>query len=224
MGTYTVTLTITDSTGATDTATTLVTLERSEGPTASFTPSSPTVMLDESVTFDASGSSSPGASITSYEWEFGDGETATRESVTHVYDSADSYTVALTVTDNIGATDTASTTVTVESSGIDPATTIEFEAQNNNAWTGVAPAEIEGKNPLLNLQAGEEYTLEWTNRNGGFHNFVIEMSDGSTPVATDFLSTEGETQTVTFTATADMTTYYCNPHRDLGMEGSIEIV
>jgi len=110
------------------------------------------------------------------------------------------------------------------SDALDSATTIEFSVESNNAWTGVAPASIEGENPTLTLQAGETYTLEWTNNNGGVHNFEIEAESGDTPVATDTMSTEGETQTVEFTATEGMTTYYCNPHRGLGMEGDIEIV
>jgi len=112
----------------------------------------------------------------------------------------------------------------VPDEAIDPSTTIEFEAQSNVAWTGVAPSEIEGDNPTLSLAAGEEYTLEWTNVNGALHNFVIETSDGSTPVETELMGEEGATQSVTFTATDEMTTYYCAPHRTLGMGGGIEIV
>lgn len=37
---------------------------------------------------------------TSYEWDFGDGNTSTEESPTHVYDVADIYTVTLTGTDD----------------------------------------------------------------------------------------------------------------------------
>jgi len=150
----------------------------------------------EEVTFDASESSSPGASITSYEWDFGDGETATGESVTHTYDTADSYEVTLTVTDDNGEADTATTIVVVEEglpdNAIDPSTTIELEARSNNAWTGVSPSQIEGENPTLTLVTGEEYTLEWTNVNGGFHNFMIETTGEETPVETETMSEEGE--------------------------------
>jgi plastocyanin len=103
-------------------------------------------------------------------------------------------------------------------------TTIEFETRSSQAWTGVAPSQIEGENPTLTLVSGEEYTIEWTNVNGGFHNFVIETADGSTPISTDTMSDEGETQVITFTVTDGMSVYYCNPHRSQGMEGSIEAV
>jgi len=42
----------------------------------------------------------------SYEWDFGDGDISTSETPTHVYKSAGSYTVSLTVTDDQGNTDT----------------------------------------------------------------------------------------------------------------------
>jgi len=42
----------------------------------------------------------------SYEWEFGDGETSHDASPTHSYNSAGTYTVLLTVTDDAGNTDT----------------------------------------------------------------------------------------------------------------------
>ncbi|WP_380678205.1 ThuA domain-containing protein [Salinigranum sp. GCM10025319] len=108
--------------------------------------------------------------------------------------------------------------------GLDPSTTIELEAQSNQAWTGVAPDSITGENPTLQLREGETYTVEWTNGNGVPHNFVVEDADGNLVVETSVMGTQGETQTVEFTAESDLVTYYCSPHRGLGMEGDIEIV
>jgi plastocyanin len=194
-------------------------------PTAEFTASTMSAVVGSEVTFDASGSSTPNDSIDSYEWEFGDGTTATGQTASHTYGSTGEYTVTLTVTDDVGATASTSATIDVTAqAGLDPSTTIELEAQSNQAWTGVAPTAIEGENPTLSLREGEEYTVEWTNVNGGTHNFVVETADGSTPVETGFGTGLDETQTVTFTPNADMTVYYCSPHRGLGMEGSIEIV
>ncbi|EMA47432.1 PKD domain-containing protein [Halococcus saccharolyticus DSM 5350] len=86
-------------------------------PSATFTTSSATVTPDESVTFDASGSSDTDGSIASYEWAFGDGATATGQTVPHAYASSGSYTVTLTVTDDDGASASSSKTVSVEASG-----------------------------------------------------------------------------------------------------------
>ncbi|MEM8535313.1 MAG: PKD domain-containing protein, partial [Chloroflexota bacterium] len=62
------------------------------------------------VTFDASGSTTT-TEITSYEWDFGDGNTDTGETVTHTYDSEGVYEVELTVTD--AEQNTATDTVTI---------------------------------------------------------------------------------------------------------------
>jgi parallel beta-helix repeat protein len=65
------------------------------------------------ITFDGSGSYDPDGSIVSYEWDFGDGGTATGMNPTHTYTQNGTYTVTLTVTDNDGATDTNTTTATI---------------------------------------------------------------------------------------------------------------
>lgn len=81
-------------------------------PMATFvaTPDDPTV--GDPVTFDARGSSDPDGTITSYEWEFDDGTTASGEVVGHTYSSSGTYLVTLTVTDDDG--ETASTTERIE--------------------------------------------------------------------------------------------------------------
>ncbi|MEM9712164.1 MAG: PKD domain-containing protein [Actinomycetota bacterium] len=66
------------------------------------------------VTLDGSASHSLGGAITSWDWDLGDGATATGPSVTHTYDRAGSFVAVLTVTDDTGATDTVRFTFTVE--------------------------------------------------------------------------------------------------------------
>ncbi len=75
-----------------------------------------TVTTGQSVLFD--GRSSTG-SITTYTWNFGDGDTAIGSTASHAYDSAGSYIVTLTVTDG-SATQSDTLTVTVVSLGSMP--------------------------------------------------------------------------------------------------------
>ncbi len=73
-----------------------------------------TTTVDElDVTADGAGSSDTDGTITDYDWQFGDGTTATGVEASHTYASDGTYTITLTVTDNDGATDTTTTDVTV---------------------------------------------------------------------------------------------------------------
>ncbi len=74
-----------------------------------------TVDVDQVVYFDGTQSSDPDGTITSWGWDFGDGETGSGETVTHKYSTAGTYTVTLTVTDDKGAT--AANSVAVEVGG-----------------------------------------------------------------------------------------------------------
>ncbi len=115
-GTFTVTLTVTDSGGLFDTATTtasiaiapLLPIADPNGPYSGFE--------NEAVTFDGSRSSDPdGGAIRSWDWDFGDGGTGTGESPTHIYVAAGTYVVELTVTDDEGQVSAiAMTTATIE--------------------------------------------------------------------------------------------------------------
>lgn len=65
------------------------------------------------VAFDARSSYDPDGSIVSYRWDFGDGRRGTGRRVSHTYRQAGVYVASLTVTDNLGATATASMEITV---------------------------------------------------------------------------------------------------------------
>ncbi|MCK5827534.1 PKD domain-containing protein [Candidatus Bipolaricaulota bacterium] len=108
-GTYTVTLTVFDADG--QSASTSLTVEALNPlPTAefSYTPRStmeeqPVVSASEEITFDGA-ESFDDEEVVSYEWYFGDTETATGQVVKHKYLYPGEYNVVLTVTDNDGGT------------------------------------------------------------------------------------------------------------------------
>ncbi len=109
-GTYTVSLTVTDNDGATNSVSHDVTVTApNQAPSAAFTSS----VAGLAVSFDGSGSSDPDGTIASYAWDFGDGGTASTTKPSHTYAADGTYTVTLTVTDNDGATGTISHDVTV---------------------------------------------------------------------------------------------------------------
>jgi hypothetical protein len=78
-------------------------------PGARFTTSMGYMLQDQPVTFDASGSSAaPGASISSYSWDFGDGTTASGAVVSHDFVTSAPVTITLTVTQSNGQRSSAS--------------------------------------------------------------------------------------------------------------------
>ncbi|PSO45065.1 MAG: hypothetical protein BRC25_03235, partial [Parcubacteria group bacterium SW_6_46_9] len=59
-------------------------------------------------------STDPDGDITSYQWSFGDGQSNTTANPTHTYNTSETFTVTLTVTDQAGSTDSISRDVSVD--------------------------------------------------------------------------------------------------------------
>jgi PKD repeat protein len=114
-GSYQITLTITDQSGQSGNTTSQV--DVTDPPPPNQPPQAiivgPTTFdAGQPVTFDGS-SSTPAGAIVNYQWDFGDGTTATGPIVDYTFGTPGSYNVTLTVTDGSGQTSTATSAVTV---------------------------------------------------------------------------------------------------------------
>jgi len=151
-------------------------------PTASFTQS----CTDLACNFDGSASSDPDGTISSYAWNFGDGNTASGANVSHTFSAAGTYSVQLTVTDNDGASNTSSTDVTVTAPG----------GGDSVLQNGVAKTNLSGS-------TGDEqfFTLE-VPAGASNLNFVITGGSGDADLY------------VRFGAQPTTSTYDCRPYRN----------
>lgn len=73
-----------------------------------------------SCSFDASGSSAPGSTITNYDWDFGDSSIASGQTLTYSYSVAATYTVNLQVTSAEGGVASKSQVITVSEAPAQP--------------------------------------------------------------------------------------------------------
>jgi len=108
---------VTDSNGLTSATSTPVVVTAAPAnvaPTAVISVNSTTGTAPLTVSFDGSSSADSDGSIASYTWYFGDGSSGTGKTVTHTYTTEATFTATLQVTDDIGATGAASTTITVQ--------------------------------------------------------------------------------------------------------------
>jgi halocyanin-like protein len=88
---------------------------------------------------------------------------------------------------------------------------VEVGGEANNGWS-FAPAAIQ-------VDPGTEVVWEWTG-NGGAHNVVAEEGgdfSSGTPV-----TEAGTTYSRTFDSEG-IVTYYCEPHRDVGMKAAVVV-
>src|SRR5262249_36083366 len=138
----TVVLTVTDNAGGTGTQSQSVTVTAAnQPPTASFTNS----CTDLTCTFNASASTDSDGSIVSYSWFFGDGRTGSGVTITHTYTTPGTYGVTLIVTDNVGATGTASKNITLTVSNQAPIASYTFSCTSLNCtFNGSGSSDADG--------------------------------------------------------------------------------
>jgi len=197
-GDYSVELTVTDDAGNSNTDSVSVTVVDVTNPVADAGPDR-TVDEDTTLSFDGSGSTD-NSKITSYEWAFGDGNTATGKTPSNTYNDPGGYTVELTVTDNAGNTDTNTLSVAV-TDVTDPTANA-----SNSSTAGVVgdPIEFDGTTSTDN---GEITSYEWDFDDGTTdtgeavsHTFA---DTGAYEVELRVVDRDGNTDTDTVPVTVD---------------------
>ncbi|MFB6258523.1 MAG: PKD domain-containing protein [Flavobacteriales bacterium] len=149
-GTYTVTLTVSGG-GNSDTETKTAYIVVHEEPTVDFSVSDSAGCSPLTVSF--SDSSTPGdASITNWEWDFGDGTVSNQQNPNHTYSSGGTYNVSLFVTDANGCTDVLVKNDLIE---VDPKPDADFGV--NDTLFCSTPAQVN----FSDSSSGSNLTYEW---------------------------------------------------------------
>jgi chitodextrinase len=119
-GNYVIVLTVSDNGGASSDGSQSVSVvsagSSNNPPTASFSSACTDLMCN----FDAAASTDSDGAIGSYDWDYGDGAASTGLTSGHIYATGGTYSVVLTVTDNVGATSSSSQDLTVNGGGAPP--------------------------------------------------------------------------------------------------------
>jgi len=115
-GTYTITGTVTDNLGATVSKSAAIVISSSinQPPVAAISATPNSAYAPATVSVSAAGSSDPDGTIASSVITFGDGTSSSALTASHTFSVAGVYTITAKVTDNLGASSTATTSVTVK--------------------------------------------------------------------------------------------------------------
>ncbi|WP_456486401.1 PKD domain-containing protein [Candidatus Alkanophaga liquidiphilum] len=135
------------------------------------------------ITFDGSASYDVDGVIVAYEWDFGDGNTASGGVVTHQYADDGVYTATLTVTDDLGATN--STTVTVEINNRAPSVGIvgpEVTSEGDEVQFEADASDLDGEIIAYEWNFGDDatgggQTVTHTYATAGNYTVILTVTD-----------------------------------------------
>ncbi len=214
---YDVTLTVTDDLGATSSVTQSFTVSdgSNQAPVAAFTGD----CTDLSCSFDGSGSSDPDGTIASYSWDFGDTQSGAGANPTHVYGAANSYDVTLTVTDDLGATNSVTQSFTV-SDGSNQAPVAAFTGDCTDlscSFDGSGSSDPDGTIASYSwdfgdTQSGTGATVDHTYGAANSYDVTLTVTDdlGATSSVTHSFSPSAPNQAPVAAFTGDCTDLSCS--------------
>ena len=189
-GTFNVTLTVTDDAGETNSVSTTVEIVAAANQPPVANPGGPyNGTVDSVVQFDGSASSDPDGTIASYNWDFGNGTTGTGATPSATYTEAGTFNVTLTVTDDVGETNSVSTTVVVVAAANQPPV-----ANPGGPYNGIAGVAVQFNGSASSDPDGSIVSYNWDFGNG-------TTGTGATPTT---IYTEAGTFNVTLTVTDDV--------------------
>ena len=175
-GTYVVCLTISDSSGCSDTHCDTLTVSGTTGNCqASFTASS-----QGNSAFFTNTSTSPTGNL-SYVWDFGDGSSSTQTNPQHTYNSSGTYTVCLTISDSNNCSGTFCDTISVGSTGGTCAASFTTTTQGNFlVLTNTSSSPSGGLSYVWDFGDGNTSTMQHPTHNyaqGGTYIVCLTISD-----------------------------------------------
>jgi len=175
-GTFTINATVTDNLGATGSkSATVVVVRPNIAPNAAITATPTTAYAPATINVSAAGSTDPDGTIAGSVISFGDGTTASGPSAAHNYSSAGVYTVTAKVTDNQGASSSATTTVTVKAPEV-----IVSSPANGAAVTSQLHVVASGFSgyPVTTMQIYLDSTLAYTAKSASL-DATLTLTDGA---------------------------------------------
>ena len=158
-------------------------------PVAAISLSSATILVGGSITASTTGSSDPYGSITASQIDFGDGTVVNSATASHQYKTAGTYTVKATVTDNLGASSTASITLTVQAQYV--VISSPTGGPLTTRWVQVIGTAYSGY-PIVSTQVYLDGTLKYQTSAGSV-NITLTIPGGTHQICVQGWDSSGAT-------------------------------
>lgn len=188
VGVHTITLTVTDNGGATNTDTVDVTINN---PPTAEAGENQAINWGEDVTLNASGSSDSDGTIASYQWSEGENDLADGINFTTSELSAGEHTITLTVTDNNGATDTDTVVVAINVlpvavAGDNAVALVDEKFQLDASGSSDSDGTIESYQWKEDEEVlSDEVSFEYSASTEGVHTITLTVTDDDGATNTD---------------------------------------